>query len=191
MSRDGDEIDVLPPKSDDEGNQLVVEEGSKLRTSKTPMLENLMKKLEKLKTENKKLKAKGKKGKTYSSSEDGDSSFEEEVPHKGRKGRNKHDKLSYNTISFNYNNLPNPTAYTSIPVGKAPRFDGSNYNRWKHCMKIYLYSLHPEVWQVVCDGVDFLDEDEQPTLDQSKRSIAMHKKSPSSPHPWTRKSSIV
>jgi hypothetical protein len=132
MSRDGDEIDVLPQKSDDEGNQLVVEEVSKLRTSKTPMLENLMKKLEKLKTENKKLKAKGKKGKTYSSSEDGDSSFEEEVPHKGRKGRNKHDKLSYNTISFNYNNLPSPTAYISIPVGKAPRFDGSNYNRWKH-----------------------------------------------------------
>jgi hypothetical protein len=25
-------------------------------------------------------------------------------------------------------------------------------------MKNYLYSLHPEVWQVVCDGVDFLDE---------------------------------
>jgi hypothetical protein len=58
MSRDGDEIEVLPPKFDDEGNQLVVEERSKLRTSKTPMLENLMKKLEKLMAENKKLKAK-------------------------------------------------------------------------------------------------------------------------------------
>jgi hypothetical protein len=29
--------------------------------------------------------------------------------------------------------------------------------------KNYLYSIHPEVWQVICDGVDFLDEDEQPT----------------------------
>jgi hypothetical protein len=30
-------------------------------------------------------------------------------------------------------------------------------------MKNYLYSLHPKVWQVVCDGVDFSDEDEQLT----------------------------
>jgi hypothetical protein len=44
-----------------------------------------------------------------------------------------------------------------------------NYNQWKYCIKNYLYSLHPEVWQVVCDGVDFLDEDEQPTLDQLQK----------------------
>jgi hypothetical protein len=64
MSRTGEEIDVLPPKFDDDGNPLVVEKGSKSGTSKTPTLEDLMKKLEKLKAENKKLKAKGKKGKT-------------------------------------------------------------------------------------------------------------------------------
>jgi hypothetical protein len=28
--------------------------------------------------------------------------------------------------------------------------------------KNYLYSISPEVWQVVCDGVDFSDDDEQP-----------------------------
>jgi hypothetical protein len=33
----------------------------------------------------------------------------------------------------------------------------------------HLYSLHLEVWQVVCDGVDFLDADEQPTLDQVQK----------------------
>jgi hypothetical protein len=32
--------------------------------------------------------------------------------------------------------------------------------------KKYLYSISPEVWQVVCDGVEFSDEDEQPTMDQ-------------------------
>jgi hypothetical protein len=32
-------------------------------------------------------------------------------------------------------------------------------------MKNYLYSMSPEVCQVVCDGVEFPDEDEQPTLD--------------------------
>jgi hypothetical protein len=141
-----DEIEVLSPKFNDDDNPLVIEEGSKLGTFKTSTLEDLMKKLEKLKTENKKLKAKGKKDKTYfCSSKDGDSSFKEEVSHKGRKERNKHDKPSYNSMSFNHNNMPNSTAYTSVPIGKAPCFDGSNYNQWKHCMKNYLYSLHPKV----------------------------------------------
>jgi hypothetical protein len=36
-------------------------------------------------------------------------------------------------------------------------------------MKNYLYSISPEVWQVVCKGVDFPDEDEQPTLDQLQK----------------------
>jgi hypothetical protein len=120
MSRAREEIEVLPPKFNDAGNPLVIEEGSKLGTSKTPTLEDLMKKIEKLRAEKKKLKAMGKKGKTYSSS------FEDEVSHKGRKGRNKHDKPSYNFMSFNYNNIINSTAYTSIPIGKAPRFDRSN-----------------------------------------------------------------
>jgi hypothetical protein len=93
-------------------------------------LEDLIKKLEKLKAENKRLKVKGKKATTYSSlSKDGDSSFKEEVSKKGRKGRNKHHKPSYNSMSFNYNNMPNSTAYTSIPIGKAPCFDGTNYNQ--------------------------------------------------------------
>jgi hypothetical protein len=36
-------------------------------------------------------------------------------------------------------------------------------------MKNYLYSISLEVWQVVCDGVDFLDDDEQPTPDQLQK----------------------
>jgi hypothetical protein len=36
-------------------------------------------------------------------------------------------------------------------------------------MKNYLYSISPEVWQVVCDGVDFPDDDEQLTLDQLQK----------------------
>jgi hypothetical protein len=36
-------------------------------------------------------------------------------------------------------------------------------------MKKYLYSISPEVWQVVCDGVEFSDEDEQPTSDQLQK----------------------
>jgi hypothetical protein len=36
-------------------------------------------------------------------------------------------------------------------------------------MKNYLYSLHPKVWQVVCDGVDFSGEDEQLNLTQLQK----------------------
>ncbi len=72
-------------------------------------------------------------------------------------------------MSFKYDNMPNTTGYTSIPVGKAPYSDGTCYNQWKHCMKRYLYSISLEVWQVVCDVVEFLDEDEQPTSDQLQK----------------------
>jgi hypothetical protein len=36
-------------------------------------------------------------------------------------------------------------------------------------MKKYLYSISPEVWQVVCVGVDFSEEDEQLTPDQLQK----------------------
>jgi hypothetical protein len=65
--------------------------------------------------------------------------------------------------------MPSTTTYTSIPVGKAPYFDGTCYNQWKHCMKNYLYSISSEIWQVVCNGVDFPDDDQQPTSDQLQK----------------------
>jgi hypothetical protein len=131
-----------------------------------------MRRLEKVTATNKKLrtKAKGKKTKGISSgSEEEDSSFEEEVSKKGKKGRRNHDKPSYNSISFNYNNMSNSTTYTSIPVGKAPYFIGTSYNQWKHYIKNYLYSISPEIWQVACDDVEFLDEDGQPTSDELQK----------------------
>jgi hypothetical protein len=77
MSKAGEEGEVPPQKFDEDNNPLVIEDGSKLGTSKAPTLEELMRKLEKLKAENKRLKAKGKKVTTCSSSsKDDDSSFE-------------------------------------------------------------------------------------------------------------------
>jgi hypothetical protein len=35
--------------------------------------------------------------------------------------------------------------------------------------KNYLYSISPEVWQVVYDGVEFPDEDEQPTSNELQK----------------------
>jgi hypothetical protein len=124
----------------------VNENASIAETSITPIMEVLMKKLEKLNVELTKLKTKNKKDKkNATASEDDDSSHEEDVSNKAKKDKKKHDKSSYNAISFNYNSMPNSMAYTSVPVGKAPYFDRINYNQWKHCMKSYLYSVSPEV----------------------------------------------
>jgi restriction endonuclease S subunit len=89
-----------------------------------------MKRLEKLTAENKlRRKVKAKRTKEGSSwSEEEDSSYEEDVSKKGKKGRNNRDKPSYNSMSFNYDNMPSTITYTSIPVGKAPYFDGTCYN---------------------------------------------------------------
>jgi hypothetical protein len=92
-------------------------------------------------------------------------------------------------MSFNYDNIPSTTAYTSIPIGKAPYFYETDYNQWKCCKKNYLYSISPKVWQVVYDGVEFLDEDEQPTTDQLQKIHRNAQAYPSSPHQSTKKSS--
>jgi septal ring factor EnvC (AmiA/AmiB activator) len=147
VSRNEDE-DNATSRFDDKSNTNNNEEGSKTRASIDAKLEDLMKRLEKLTTENnkirRKVKAKRTKGDSFSSEEE-DSSYEEEDSNKEKKRRNNHDKPSYNSMSFNYDNIPSTTAYTSIPVGKAPYFDGTYYNQWKHCMKNYLYSISSEV----------------------------------------------
>jgi hypothetical protein len=146
----------------------VGEDGANTETSTAPTLEELMRRLKKLTVKNKKLraKAKNKKTKGNSSPSEEDSSFEADVSKTEKKGRRNDDKPSYNSMSFNYNNMPNSIAYTFIPIGKARYFDRTSYNQWKHCMKNYLYSISPKVWQIVCDGVDFPNDDEQPTQDQ-------------------------
>jgi predicted RNase H-like nuclease (RuvC/YqgF family) len=131
MSRTGEIREALA-KFDEEGNPITIEEGSKTGASNAPTLEDLMKMLEKLTAENNKLRRKAKNKKIKgdsSSSEDEDSSLEEDVSKKGKKGRNNRDKSSYNSMSFNYDNIPSITAYTSIPVGKDPYFDGTCYNQ--------------------------------------------------------------
>jgi hypothetical protein len=168
MSITGDENEELP-RFDDETNPNNNVKGSKMGASADATLEDLMRRLEKLTAKNNKLRRRAKDRKTKggsSSSEEDDSSLEDDVSRKGKKGRNNRDKPFYNSMSFNYDNMPSTTAYTSIPIGKAPYFDGTCYNQWKHCIKNYLYFVSHEVWQVVCDGVEFLDEDEQPPSDQ-------------------------
>jgi hypothetical protein len=69
MSRTA-EIQEIAQKFNEEGNPVIVEEGSKTGASNAPTLEDLMKRLEKLTTEYKKLrrKVKAKRTKRGSSS---------------------------------------------------------------------------------------------------------------------------
>jgi hypothetical protein len=161
MSKTGGQ-GITPPLLGDDENASIAE------TSTTPTVEELMKQIERLNA--KLIKLKTKKGKkNVSGSEDDDSSCEEGASNKAKKDKKKHNKSLYNAMSFNYNNMPSSTVYTSIPVGKTPYFDGTNYNQWKHCMKSYLYSISLEVWQVVYDGVDFPNDDEEPTSEQLQK----------------------
>jgi hypothetical protein len=131
MSRT-EEIEEVPPKFDEEGNPVIIEEGFKTGASNAPTLEELMRRVEKVTSKNKKLRAKaqGKKTKrSSSSSEEKGSSFKNDVFKKVKKGRRNHDKLFYNSIFFNYNNMSSSTAYTSIPVSKAHYFNGTSYNQ--------------------------------------------------------------
>jgi hypothetical protein len=83
------------------------------------------------------------------------------------KGKKKHgSKPSYNTTSFNYDSLPSNHTFTSVHLGKAPHFDGMNYSKWHHGMKVHLMSLNMSIWKVVCIGVDFPDEGEMPDYNQ-------------------------
>jgi hypothetical protein len=165
MSKTGRQGITPPPLLGEDGNLIVDENASIAETSTTPIVKELMKKLEKLNAELTKFKTRKDK-KNACTSEDDNSSYKEDASNKAKKDKKKHDKSSYNAMPFNYNNMPSSTTYTSVPVGNASYFDGTNYNQWKYCMKSYLYFISPEVWHVVCDGVDFSEDDEEPTLEQ-------------------------
>jgi hypothetical protein len=121
MSKTGDEVEIIPPKSNVSGGKTTPVDG----TPKGSRVEQLSSELKQLKLQRKIDKLKDSKSRELacSSSSNEDASSEEET--KSKKGR-KGDRKSYNTTSFNYDNLPPSSAFTSIPVGKAPpfRWDG-------------------------------------------------------------------
>jgi hypothetical protein len=121
MLKAGDEVEVLPPKGDGSSAKNSPKDG----TPKDSHVEQFSSELQQLKLQIKinKLKKKRKDSKSQqltsssSSNEEIDASSEEEV--KGKRGW-KGDNRSYNTTSFNYDNLPSSSAFTSVPAGKAP-----------------------------------------------------------------------
>jgi hypothetical protein len=183
------EIEEVSPKFDEKGNPVTTEEGSKTGASNAPTLEELTRRLEMLSAKNKKLRAKvrGKKTKGSSSCKGEDSSFEEEVSKKGKKKRRNLDKPSYNSMSFNYNNMPSCTAYTSISIGKAPYFDGTSYNQWKHCIKTTYILSHLRYDKLFVMVYIFRMKMRNQLQINYNKFIATLNQSPSSPHQLTKK----
>jgi hypothetical protein len=58
---------------------------------------------------------------------------------------------------FDYSRIPfNSNAHLlSIPLGKPPHFDGEKYSFWSHKMCSHLFSLHPSIWEIVKNGMQF------------------------------------
>jgi hypothetical protein len=166
MSKVRDDVEIPPPKSDGSGGKITPIDG----TLKGSRVEQLSSELKQLKLQRKidRLKKKLKDSRSRqltsscSSNEETDASSDEVKGKRRRKG----DKRSYNTTSFNYDNLPPSSAFTSVPIGKAPHFDGRDYTKWRYSMKMHTISLNPSVWTIVRIGVDFPDEDEEPRYEQ-------------------------
>jgi hypothetical protein len=131
-AREGEHEIPPPPKGDGSGAKTTLVDG----TPKDSRVEQLSSVLEQLKLQRKinEFKKKFKESKSWeltsssSSNEENDVSSEEEAKcKKGTKG----DKRSYNTTSFNYDNLFPSSTFTSVPIGKALHFDGTDYTKWR------------------------------------------------------------
>jgi hypothetical protein len=59
--------------------------------------------------------------------------------------------------SCDYSHIPyNSNAHLLfIPLGKPPHFDGEDYSFWSHKMRSNLFSLHPNIWEIVENGMHF------------------------------------
>jgi hypothetical protein len=66
---------------------------------------------------------------------------------------------------FDYSRIPyNSSAHLlSIPLEKPPHFDGEDYSFWSHKMCSHLFSLYPNIWEIVENGTHF-DSSENPVL---------------------------
>jgi hypothetical protein len=66
-------------------------------------------------------------------------------------------KTVNSNFSFDYSRIPqnSNTHLLSIPLGKPTHFDGEDYGFWSHKMCSHLFSLHPSIWEIVENGMQF------------------------------------
>jgi len=75
----------------------------------------------------------------------------------------KKDQQSFHTTSHTYdssNFQSNNLSFSTVPMGKPPHFDGTDYARWSDDMQVHFYGLNPHLWTIVCVGVPQLGEGE-------------------------------
>jgi hypothetical protein len=103
----------------------------------------------------------GKKKKTrrikeivYYDSDESSSSQQDDDDHEKK-------KMVNSNFSFDYSRIPQSsnTHLLSIPLGKPPHFDGEDYGFWSHKMRSHLFSLHPSIWEIVENGMQFDSKD--------------------------------
>jgi hypothetical protein len=74
-------------------------------------------------------------------------------------------KTVNSNFSFDYSRIPQSSNshLLSIPLGKRPHFDGEDYGFWSHKMRSHLFSIHPSIWEIVENGMQF-DSTDSPTF---------------------------
>ena len=90
-----------------------------------------------------------------------------------KKGKGKVDSNNkYAAVSFNYSSMPmtnlDRKSFINVSMGKLPHFDGTNFTKWKHLMRAYLIGLHPDIWEVICNGFEPPVDPKNPTLDEMR-----------------------
>jgi hypothetical protein len=81
---------------------------------------------------------------------DESSSSQRDNDYEKKKTVNSNFSFDYSRISHNSN-----AHLLSIPLGKPPHFDGEDYRIWSHKMRSHLFSLHPSIWEIVENGMQF------------------------------------
>ena len=75
----------------------------------------------------------------------------------------KKNQQEFNIVSHAYessNFQSSKLSFSTVPMGKPPYFDGTDYARWSDDMQVHLYRLNPHLWTIVCVGVPQLGEGE-------------------------------
>jgi hypothetical protein len=77
--------------------------------------------------------------------------------------KQKTNKSTFNRTPFNYSCISrNSNAQLlSIPLGKAPHFDGEDYSWWSQKMRSHLFSFHPCIWDIVENGMHIPNVDNE------------------------------
>jgi len=89
---------------------------------------------------------------------------------KEKKEKGKADNNIYTAVSFNYSSIPitnhDRRSFINVPVGKLPYFNGTNFAKWKHLMRLYLIGLYPGIWEIVFNRFEPPVDPKNPTLEE-------------------------